>query len=172
MLKGTALLIVLLFVTCFSSLAFADSKSLDKDTLFFHDNWTGWLWFKGGTSVTIDEKGQLVTGTLAQDSAFWTQGGNTIGQVLFKAGTTVNVNKLGQVITGTLAQDYPFWTPPPPYNIGSIMFKGGTSVTFNEKGQLVTGTLAQDLMLMNAKGAYQQYKAGSVVSFNDRGLVY
>ena len=48
MLKGAALLIVLLFVTCFSSLAYADSKYLDKDTYLFTPKWTSQILFKAG----------------------------------------------------------------------------------------------------------------------------
>lgn len=91
---GSALLVVFLIVLSLSSLAFAASKNLDKDTALYPPKWQSPMVFKAGTTVTLNQTGQVTTGTLARDSSLYNKAG---APKVYAAGTQVSFDELGRV---------------------------------------------------------------------------
>lgn len=154
------------------------------------------LSFRGGTKVTFNDKGEVVRGTLSGSN-----GSIALNQTnrIAVSDAEVSFHKNGMVETCTLASDSYLrpvsWAQILTENYtrdaecaGFVEFKAGKPITLNEKGEVVKGTLKKNTKLLtlnsvsqsiksllSADGTLSQgikvYEAGTVVEFDDKGLV-
>ena len=129
MLKRLIIFVMLLcFAVAGTSLA-ATSRMLDKNTELHPQGWSvgETIKFKKNTAVRLNDNGEVISGTLAEDTelrpAFWQQNmadNTNAGFVEFKKETCVYFDEAGNVTAGTLKKAAPWKT-------------GGAVTTLEEK---------------------------------------
>ncbi len=142
-----ALVLVLIFGTALSERASgqtwrpltgsAGSKNLSSDAdLAVQGYRISRVTFKGGTTVKLNEKGEVISGVLARDWLLNPQGYDILHlpAIGFKAGGEVTFNTRGFVVTGVLARDTNLFKQG--VTTSAILYKAGTKVTFNEQGRV------------------------------------
>ena len=146
MKKLFALILVFLFVPAIALCSTA--KILDQDTELRPQGWTsGALKFKQGSTVELNDRGQVITGVLKEDT-----------YVLRPAG--VAYVSLAMYVT-------------PPYHSWYIYFQGGQSVTFDERGRVLSGTISSDTdayLIPNADPLVR-FKKKTILNFDRNGNV-
>ena len=117
------------------------------------------LYYKGSDATTFfDERGRVISGTLAGHYNYIYLIPNYEPLVLFKTGTSILFDKNGNVLKGTLRDD----TVLRPAGLKSVKFKSGTEVIFGSNAQVISGTIANDLTV-NAI----TYPAGTTLQFSE-----
>lgn len=142
--------------------------------------------FKGGTTVTFNENGEVIKGTISTSGEDITlNSANHIGV----ASGEISFHRNGMPATCTLASDSYLrpvgWRQVLTYNFtenaacaGFVEFKGGQPVELNERGEVVKGTLNKDTKLLSPlsilspdSDGIKVYEAGTTVEFNEKGVV-
>lgn len=165
----------------------AITKTLEKDSELHPFGWMGgYLAFKGGTTVNLNDNGEVITGILKCDEEIRCVGGDRIlirrlptmslGYVKFKGGTdeAVTFNERGEVIAGRLAEPMDI---RPLSGGGEIHFED-KYIAFHKNGAVATGTLRPGTYLrpvgwlnvfkITNDAGYIKFKAETVVMFNDK----
>lgn len=151
--------LIIISLMC-SSLAYAApiTKTLDKDTNLHPQGWpSGVITFKDGTSVSLNDNGEVISGTLKKEEPLI-----LVGSAYFEAYSdpvlngkdikrisligTVTFNDKGEAVSGELAlpawfnlikdnEDYP------------IKFDENTMIYLSPDGSVAQGTIAQSTLL-------------------------
>ena len=167
MKQRTPLTLVLLMAALavqFSMAAFAKTTLITTGEMTFNTRSGHNMTCMPGTSVTLDDKRCVISGTLARECAWPTRSGHNM---TCKGGTTVFFDEKGRVNTGTLARECA-WPTRSGFNMNCM---GGTTVTFDEEGYLITATLAYDTAWRNSNGSSVNYKAGTTLTLDRKGRV-
>lgn len=167
-------LIILTSLLCFaaSSLAFADSsRTLDKNTELHPQGWSvgETIKFKKKTAVRLNGVGEVISGTLADDTYLRPQGWQRV----------INDNYFVSAYTGGawFPRHHRYW-PGSIYNIalpsyGHLRFKDNTAVTFSAQGTVLSGTVAARATISLGDGQYGfvTFADNSILEFYDDGAV-
>ncbi|MDR3563267.1 MAG: hypothetical protein P4N59_17795 [Negativicutes bacterium] len=143
------LFIIFLAFMLIPAIAFCSTtKVLNQDTDFCPQGWTaGSLNFKHGTTVELNDRGQVISGVLNHT------------YTLRPAGVAFVAQSMGMAA---------------PYHSWYIYYQSDTSVTFDEHGWVLSGTTASDTdvyLIPNVEPLIKLRK-GSVISFDkDRNLI-
>ncbi|MBP2655521.1 MAG: hypothetical protein H6Q73_3090 [Firmicutes bacterium] len=146
--------------------------------------WPKVLEFKNETKVTFNNKGEVVKGTVAKGfgggEVLFPLGQNS--EILIKPFTEISFHENGMIATCTIAFA-PLLRPVGwqqnlsagyTKNIacpGFIQFQEETQVELNDKGEVIKGTLKNDTKLPSPDGSINVYSAGTMVEFNENGVV-
>lgn len=166
-------LIVIAVLLCFSvNAAYADSsRTLDKNTELHPQGWSvgETIKFKKKTAVRLNDVGEVISGTLADDTYLRPQGWQRV----------INDNYFVSAYTGGawFPRHYRYW-PGSVYNIalpsyGHLRYKDNTAVTFSAQGTVLSGTLAARTTISLGDGQYGfvTFADSSILEFYDNGAV-
>ena len=168
-----AAVIISLCAFCGNVFAAPASRMLSKNEELYPQGWSvgDQVKFAKGTTVSLNEKGAVVTGVLASDTYLRPQGWQRI----------INDYYLVSAYTGRsffFPRYYRYWNNGTTYNMalpsyGHIRYQDGTEVTFSEQGTVLNGTLADETAVGIGEGqyGYVAFKSGSVLAFYDNGAV-
>ncbi|WP_371374834.1 hypothetical protein [Sporomusa aerivorans] len=144
------------------------------------------LLFKGGTTVTFNDKGEVIKGTISTSGEDITL--NSANRIRVASGE-ISFHRNGMPATCTLAGDSYLrpvgWRQVLTDNFtenaacaGFVEFKGGQPVELNEKGEVVKGTLNKNTKLLSPlsilspdSDGIKVYEAGTTVEFGEKGVV-
>ena len=164
-----AAVIISLCAFCVSVFAAPASKVLTKNEELYPQGWSvgEQVKFKKGTTVSLNEKGTVVTGVLASDTYLRPQGWerviNDYSLVSSYAGSFFSPRWIhGGTIYNMAVPSY-----------GHIRYQDGTAVTFSEQGTVLSGTIAEETTVGIGEGQYGfvAFKSGSVLDFYDNGAL-
>jgi len=185
------LLVLVFFCLSFSFASAAPiTKTLAEDAYLHPQGWAcGVVQFKGGTSVTLNEQREVISGTLkyysflrpASIGFVFTSGTREQSKVMiFKPDTQQIVfNAHGEVISGQIGEDAAFliWDNAMSY----VVFKKNTYIEFDEQGYVKLGTLKTDTnlrplgwrnhLLIDDNAGFIDFKADTEVFFGPGGQV-
>lgn len=165
-----AAVIISLCAFCGSVFAAPASKMLIKNEELYPQGWSvgEQVKFKKGTTVSLNEKGAVVTGVLASDTYLRPQGWQRV----------INDYSLE---TSYAASGFfsPHWIHGGTvYNMavpsyGHIRYQDGTAVTFSEQGTVLSGTIVDETTVGIGEGQYGfvVFKKDSELHFYDNGAV-
>lgn len=123
------------------------TKVLEQDKTLHPQGWPfGTLMFKGGTQVTLNENGEVITGVMKYNEPLITPG------------------SISDIRTAPFHDE----------ELYRINFRGDSyPITFNEKGEVISGTLCEfnSVRLTNNAGKYIDFKKSTVITFNSDGGV-
>ncbi len=126
--------------------------------------------FKANTTVTLDAKGFVISGTLDKETRLnVAHPGNDHINTDFMGGTWVKFDERGYLTEGTLSRTTRLNLPPSDNR--SLDFKAGTAVRFDSQGYVVMGTLDRDERLVKIDGESAEFKAGTTLEFGKKGRV-
>lgn len=163
----------------------ADTKLIPSGFLATDDPPT----FKKGTTVTLNENGEVIEGTLAKDVILscvplvYEENGRHYFSPYkgwFNLGRKVTFNSRGEVIKGTIADGKPVYFKVPLNSRSFITLKDLTEVSFHQNGMMAYGTPWWDLYLKpigskqimdNGMGGLVQFKGGRQIELNAKGEV-
>ncbi|MBP1763961.1 MAG: hypothetical protein H6Q65_1019 [Firmicutes bacterium] len=134
----------------------------------------GHLNYKGGTPVTFNEKGYVISGTI-EDKATIQVVKDRYGYVMFKAETVLVFYESGAILSGVLDADTSLrptgWRKlmAAGDNAGFLKFSAKKPVQFQENGEVVSGTVKESVTLLSVDGTTTLFPAGSAVTFSDAG---
>ena len=134
----------------------------------------GHLLYKGGTEVTFDDQGNVLSGTLKEKATIRLIEGR-YGFITIKAGTVLEFSSSGAVVSAVLEEDT--LLRPTGWQLhadksdaaGFIQFSKGKKLTFNESGEVLSGTLKEQAALPTEAGGSMLFIGGSVVYFYSAG---
>ena len=132
------------------------------------------LLFKGGSRVTFSDKGDVLTGTLANEAVLRLVAGQ-YGFISCRANTVLSFYESGAIRSAVLSEDTHLrplgWRTimQPSATAGFIKFSANKPVEFNEAGEVIAGTLKETVKLLAAGGETKAFKAGSAVRFGADG---
>ncbi len=112
--------------------------------------------FKKGTVVTLNEYGEVLEGTLAEDAS-----------LPYETGTSQDAVKTGY--TPIPFYVYSYETKVPANRV--LPFKGGTKVTFNAKGEVINGTVKSSRESITLNQTNQIFISNGEISFHKNGMV-
>lgn len=150
----------------------AETKTLTKDTKLHPQGWAvgDVLEFKKGTVLTTNDLGEVISGTLKEDTFLQPRGWERVINDYYYVTAYTNIS--------------PFFSryhrifPDRSYNIaipgyGHLLYKGGNPVTFNLDGEVLSGTLADTatVRLVAGKYGFVTFKENTVLSFYASGAV-
>lgn len=173
------ILIILALVLLVSlSQSEAATVKLEKNTEMHPQGWVaGKMLFKAGTEVTLNDKGEVISGILKHYTFLKPAARSYYNLQEFESDTIVTFNERGEVMSGTLAGDTDFMIVKniPPY----ITFKSSTPIVFNLDGGVAIGTLNNDTYFRpvgwennsEESAGFIKYKAGTELAFNNKGEV-
>ncbi len=171
--KLLALAVLLSFTVCGS--AWADSsRTLEKKEELHPQGWSvgDTIKFKKKTAVRLNDFGEVISGTLADDTYLRPQGWQRI----------INDHYFVSAYTGGgwFPRHHRYW-PGGVYNIalssyGHLRYKDNTAVTFSKQGTLAEDTQLrpvgwQQNMADNSNAGFVEFKKGTRVYFDEHGLV-
>ncbi len=184
-MKRILIILTLVFLVSLSQSEAATVK-VDKNTELHPQGWiAGNMLFKTGTDVTLNDKGEVISGTLknytflkpAARAYYRNQSQDLQDIICLKADTVVTFNERGEVASGTLGDDANLMIVKNtlPY----VTFKSSTPIVFNMDGSVASGTIKSDMYLRpvgwenNSKenAGFISYKAGTELAFNNKGEV-
>ncbi|WP_312198759.1 hypothetical protein [Anaerospora hongkongensis] len=130
--------------------------------------------YKGGTEVTFDDQGNVLSGTLKEKATIRLIEGR-YGFITIKAGTVLEFSSSGAVLSAVLEEDT--LLRPTGWQLhadksdaaGFIQFSKGKKLTFNESGEVLSGTLKEQAALPTEAGGSMLFIGGSVVYFYSAG---
>ena len=165
--------ILSLFAFCGSAFAAPASKTLTKNEELYPQGWSvgEQVKFAKGTTVSLNEKGAVITGVLANDTYLRPQGWQRI----------INDYYLVSAYTDRgffFPRYYRYWNNGTTYNMalpsyGHIRYQDGTEVTFSEQGTVLSGIIDDETTVGIGEGQYGfvAFQSGSVLAFYDNGAV-
>lgn len=183
-------LVVIYFMMTMHVVNAMETIQLKSDTNLHPMGWvSGSLNFKGGTTVTINEYGEVISGMLTHyerlrpavdlASSDSSPDAANMGYAPFKPGVTITFNEVGEVIEGTLGENTNIRSMGKD---GRFVFASNSYVKFNSVTRGVeTGTLYGNTYFRPngwkhipdslATAGYLKFKHGTVVKFNTKGEV-
>jgi hypothetical protein len=140
---------------------------LESNTYLTPPNHLSGYYFLQGTPVKLNEKRQVLMGTLKGNEYLFPQG--SMSGKYFKAGCEVEFNQKGGVVRGTLAnEEYMI----PNESMSGQYFMPNCLITFNTKGEVLRGALSRKAYLFaqgTSVGMY--FKPGCAIDFTQKGEV-
>ena len=155
MIKLLAIFLLGFSISCSGS----ETDSLRHDTLMSTPGFRAM--FKGGTSATMNSKGEVVEGVLAVDTDLWTTG----PLVYFAAGYKIKINELGQVFAGVSAVNF----IAQACNGAFYEFQGKSPIAFDSGGRVIEGFLSQGAEFVTRDGVRFFSMPGTDVRFFPNG---
>lgn len=134
----------------------------------------GHLLYKGGTEVTFDDQGNVLSGTLKEKVIIRLVEGR-YGFITAKGGTMLEFSPSGAVLSAVLEEDTLLRPAGWQLNAngsdtaGFMKFSKGKKITFNELGEVLSGTLKEQTALLTEAGVSTLFTGGSVVYFHSAG---
>lgn len=159
---------LLLLIGTITSAVAQSFEYLEANKYLFPQGKTEGLYFKGLKQVKLNEKGEVIIGTIVSNAYLFPQG-TTEGKY-FMGGTQIEFNSKGEVVIGTLANEsylFPYGSTEGKY------FIAGCPITFNRKGEVTKGALSKNTYLFpqgSSQGIY--FKPGCSIEFNSKGEVF
>ena len=166
------------------------TKVLEQDTDLRPQGWTsGALKFKQGSAVELNDRGQVITGVLKEDTYVLRPAG--IAYVSFAAyvqapyhswyiyftGGPVTFDERGWVLSGTISSDTDAYLIP---NVDPLVrFKKKTTILFDRNRNVISGTICDDTLLCPAgwekfltnSSGILKFKEGTEVVFGPNAQV-
>jgi len=199
-LTGTILMAVIFFCHNADADAAQITKMLDENRKLMPPGIVASLTilmpeFKKGTTVILNERGEVLEGTLTDSVRFYcvplkyeVDGIRYLKSCSyeFKADTKVTINDKGEVVKGTLGHNRGEWIWVPLSDNSSLEVPPLTEVSFHPNGILATGTLGTHFNtylrpvgwirlltkdLTDSKSGFVEFKAGTAIELNDKGEV-
>lgn len=151
------MVLMLIPVTAFCS----TTKVLDRETELRPQGWTaGALKFKQGSTVELNDRGQVITGVLKEDTytlrptgvayvslAMYVQPPRYSWYIYFTGGP-ITFDERGWVLSGTISSDTDTYLIP---NVDPLVrFKKKTIILFDRNRNVVRGTICDDTFLCPA----------------------
>lgn len=164
------LLILSICAVCGSSFAQPAQRVLTKMEELYPQGWSvgDQVKFKKGSTVTTNDSGAVISGTLAGDTYLRPQGWQRIINDYYFVSAYTNKNVF-------FPRYYRYWNNG-TYNMalsshGHIRYKGGNLVTFSEQGTVLSGTIDNETMVLLNENEYGfvAFKSGTVLAFYDNG---
>lgn len=165
-----AAVIISLCALCGSVFAAPASKILTKNEELYPQGWSvgAQVKFKKGTTVSLNEKGAVITGVLASDTYLRPQGWQRVinDYSLEASYAASNFFSPHWIHGGTI---YNMAVP----SYGHIRYQDGTAVTFSEQGTVLSGTIVDETTVGIGEGQYGfvVFKKDSELHFYDNGAV-
>ena len=137
----------------------------------------GHLLYKGGTPVTFDEDGEVLSGTLAEQATVRLLAGK-YGFLTFKENTVLTFYASGTVKSGVMDSDTSLrpagWrkNSAADDSAGFVKFSAKKVVTFNEQGEVVAGNLKESVKWRAADGTAAEFPANAAVRFDEQGAAF
>ncbi|BBB91519.1 MAG TPA: hypothetical protein PKA28_13960 [Methylomusa anaerophila] len=134
----------------------------------------GHLLYKGGSTVTFSEKGEVLAGTIAEPATVRLVAGK-YGFVTFKPNTALAFYDSGALLSGVLDADTNLrpvgWAANnrADDSAGFIKFSGKKNVVFSENGEVISGTLKEPVKWHSTEGPVREFSAQSSVHFYEQG---
>ncbi|WP_172675805.1 hypothetical protein [Propionispora sp. 2/2-37] len=152
--------------------AFAESRMLTKDTKLHPQGWAvgDVVEFRKDTLITVNELGEVVSGTLENDTFLRPTGWDRIIGDYYQKTTYDGMGFFPHRYYHPYVERV-YHTDIPGY--GHLMYKSGTTVIFDAQGHVVTGTIKDGATVQLIKGKYGfiTFKGGTVLTFYDSGAV-
>lgn len=146
------------------------TKVLEQDTELHPQGWiSGLIKFKQGTTVELNDNGEVISGVLKYNKYLRSLGCG----ISAKEGNLVAYPIIGSAAfpPGSVG----FYSTGPYYVYGNIFnFKGSDSVTtFDERGYVISGTLADDtrIYLLPFAEPEVSFKGSTQVTFDKKGYL-
>jgi hypothetical protein len=143
-----------------------------KETKFHPQGWTvgDFIEFKKGTTITLNELGEVISGVLAKDTFLYPRGWARVINDYYYITAYSDPIPYGYRFHHRLV-DRSYNMAIPGYN--HLQFKGGTAVTFSQSGDILTGTIVGTAVLRLVEGKYGfiSCRANSVLTFYDSGAI-
>ena len=168
----TVLLSLVLSVVLLVPCVQAETKTLPQDTKLHPQGWTvgDVLEFKKGTTITTNDLGEVISGTLVEDTFLrprsWERVINDYDYVSAYAEIDPFFPRYHQAF---IERRYNMAIP----GYGHLLYKGGTPVTFSETGDVLSGTIAKQatVRLVEGKYGFLTFKENTILAFYDSGAV-
>lgn len=152
--------------------AMAETRTLDKDTGLHPQGWTvgDRVTFRKNTVVQLNTQGEVVSGTLAEDTFLRPRGWERVINDYYYV-TAYTDNGLHFRRHFRFFEDGRYNMAIPGY--GHLLYKGGTAVRFSEQGDVVTGTIAENASIRLGEGKYGfiTFAKNNVLAFYQTGAV-
>lgn len=136
----------------------------------------GHLQYKGGTQVTFNEYGEVISGTIAEDATIQLVK-DKYGFLNFKEDNVLAFYDSGVVRSGVLDEDTNLRPMGWRNNYvsedtaGFVKFSAKKKIEFNEFGEVISGTLKEPLKWRYPDGASVELSANATVHFDEQGAV-
>lgn len=150
-----SLLCVIVGLACLAGVAAdvrAESRTLTKDTKFQPQGWSvgNFIKFRKDTAVRLNEREEVVAGTLAEDTLLPFRGWDRAADetYYFDVYSDVGFYRFHR---------YPFAHRNYTVTVSGnsyLLYKGGTEITFSEQGDVLAGTIAERALIRLAAGKY------------------
>ncbi len=150
----------------------AETKTLPRDTKLHPQGWAvgDLLEFKKGTILTTNDLGEVISGTLKDDTFLQPCGWERVINDYHYISAYANIDPFFSRFHRSLVER--------TYNIaipgyGHLRYKGGAPVTFSEQGEVISGTIAElaTVRLVAGKYGFLTFKENTVLSFYDSGVI-
>jgi hypothetical protein len=162
----------IVFFSLSISSAMAETRVLPKDTKLHPQGWSvgDFIEFRKNTVVTLNDLGEVVSGTLDKDTFLLPLGWKKVINDYYY--TTVRTDMgpfLHRYYHPFIDREYSVVIP----GYGHLQYEAGTAITFNEQGEVIAGTLANraTLRLVNGKYGFVTFKGGTALAFHPSGTV-
>jgi len=192
-LTGAIMMSLLFFGYCAEANAASITKTLSEDTKLMPPGVSATFSipvFKKGTTVTLNENGEVLEGTLASDPWLYcvplqyeVDGRPYFKQYgyVFREGTKVTFNDKGEVVKGTLSHNHVTKIEVPLDGKSGLVLRPLTEVSFYPNGVLAKGTIDlyasiylrpvgwQRNKILSDNIGFVQFKEGTIIELNDKG---
>ncbi len=161
---------------CFSLLtpgATAQTRTLSTDTKLHPQGWSvgDFIKFRKNTVVSLNEMGEVVSGTLDKDTLLPPRGWERVINDYYSTTVHADISPYFHRFSYRpfMGRDYNVIIP----GYGHLLYKGGSVVTFSEQGDIITGTIADKatIRLVAGKYGFVTFKSGTVLTFFADGAV-
>ncbi len=171
MLKKFVIMAVLLCFTACSAAFAESSRTLEKNTELHPQGWSvgETIKFKKKTAVRLNDVGEVISGTLADDTYLRPHGWQRI----------INDHYFVSAYTGGgwFPRHHRYW-PGSVYSValssyGHLRYKDNTAVTFSKQGTVLSGTVASKATVSLGEGQYGfvTFDDDTILEFYDSGAV-
>lgn len=135
-------------------------------------------WFNKDTKVTFNSRGEVIKGTTLYSlyPSYLNVPLNSSSFITLKQLTEVSFHANGMMAYGTPFSDTYLkpvgWKQITDNGMGGLVqFKGGRQIELSSNGEVLKGTLNKDTKLISPAGNIKVYEAGTVVEFDNNGIV-
>lgn len=126
--------------------------------------------FKKGTTLTTNDLGEVVSGTLKDDIFLQPRGWERLIDDYYYVSAYADIGPFFPRFHRAFAErSYNMAIP----GYGHLQYKGGTPITFSEQGEVISGTIAEQatVRLVEGKYGFLSLKENTVLSFYDSGAI-
>lgn len=159
---------LLLLVPCVQ----AETRTLPKDTKLHPQGWAvgDLLEFKKGTTITTNDLGEVISGTVAKDTFLHPRGWERVINDYYYVSAYANIGSYFPRYHRALTEKR-YNMAIPGYS--HLLYKGGTVVTFSEKGDVISGTIAEEatVRLLEGRYGFLTFKENTMLTFFGSGAV-